>query len=86
MMVDYIPKELDTWEKHNKHLEICDHLSRVATALSARIKAERNIDRIMIDDDEVVEKIAQVIKRSARQSLEFTKEWLTKEGLYTTPQ
>ena len=79
MMLDYIPTELDTWENHDKHLEICEHFSCVSMALSARIKAERCVDRLMIDDNEIVARISRIMKTSARQSFEFTKKVLLED-------
>ena len=82
MIIDYIPKELDTREKYNKFKEMSDHLISVSTILSARIKIEKNISEVMIDENENTEKLAQLIKRLARQDFEFVKNWAIKEGLY----
>ena len=82
MMYEYIPKDFDTQENYNKFQEVCDHFISISTALSARKKDKRNINQIMIDDDEDIVKTAEVLKRSARQNFEFVKQLLIEKGLY----
>ena len=82
MIMEYIPKNLDTRENYNKFQEICDHFLSVSKILSARIKTEQNVDCVMIDESEEVKKVSQLLKRLARQNLEFLKQRLIEEGLY----
>ena len=80
MMVEYIPKDIVTWDNYNKYQEICDHFICVANILGARIKAEQNVDNLMIDHNENTAKVAALMKRLVKQNLEFAKRQLIEEG------
>ena len=82
MMIAYIPREFTTREIYRKFQEISDHFISVSTILSERIKLERNISELMIDDNDDVKRVAQLIKLLARQDFEYIKRWAVKEGLY----
>jgi len=79
MMLEYVPEEIETWSNADKFTEICDHFISVSTILAVRIKKERNISNLMIDDDKNIAKIAFLMKRSVRQAFEFAKQQLIEE-------
>ena len=74
MMLEYIPQDVATQESYDKFQEICDHFISVSRVLSTRIKSEQNITEIASDESEDTAKIAQMMKRLARQMLEFLKQ------------
>ena len=75
-MLEYFPEEIETWRNADKFTEICDHFINVSTILAVRIKKERNISNLVIDDDKNIAKIAFLMKRSVRQAFEFAKQQL----------
>lgn len=73
MMIGYIPQEIDTWDSYNKFQDVCEHFISASTIFGARLKAERNLSDVMIDDDETIGKLAQIMKRFVTQSYGFDK-------------
>ena len=84
MMIEYIPQEIGTWDNYNIFQDICEHFIRVSTAFSGKIKAERNINQLMIDDDETIGKLAQIMNRLALQGLGFAKSQHEENKIITT--
>ena len=83
MMMDYIPQELETREEFNKFQEICDHFINVSKTLGEKIKSEQNKSVLTPEDNEDIANIMQLMKRLARQNLEFLKKWAVEKGVFT---
>jgi alcohol dehydrogenase class IV len=73
MLIAYIPQRLDTRKTFDKYLEIVDHFSSATKEVSNKIKIERNITEVSVDENEITKILSEMMKSLSKQSLEFLK-------------
>lgn len=74
MIIGYITQDIDTLESYEKYQDVSTHFIVISNILRSRIKTERNIVELNVDDTEETNNIAQIMRRIIVQCLYFVKQ------------